>query len=240
MVGGFVKSAKIATDVTGSGTRLIADGFGKIDIGRDLIDSLILAGGNLGVKHELGGADDEADRYSTGQGIAGLKVKRNVVNSSVVAGVVPTNLFFGDGDDKGLPGVDGRGKPIGIGSVDIAGTITNDGTVPGSFYGIVASFIGKAKLGRTSFKAADITEAGLVDPAIGPNTTIRTVAPDTDSPTVTMADPDGTVTVFPDMVFDVAFTIDELLDPDSVTAAMDLITVTGVTAGSVDGGGRVL
>ncbi len=93
---------------------------GAISIGKDLTDSLILAGAQLGADHALGGAGANADTFSQGT-IAKFRAGGAVSASLVGAGFSSTDGTYGNSDDS-LVGA----KKSTITSVTVVGPASGD------------------------------------------------------------------------------------------------------------------
>ncbi len=76
---------------------------GTFRIGGDLIDSLVLAGANLGADYALGGVATEADTFGSGS-IKTFSVGGDVENTTVGAGLDPVGLVFRNGNDEIVDG----------------------------------------------------------------------------------------------------------------------------------------
>ena len=91
------KMSTLTVDDDFSGT-IAAYNIGSVTIRGDVVDALILAGADLGTDMALGGSDDEADLFFSGD-FSKLYVKGSVTTSTFGAGLDPVNNIIGDGDD---------------------------------------------------------------------------------------------------------------------------------------------
>ncbi len=78
----------------------------SLTVARDITDSIIMAGADLGADREIGGTGLDADTYGPGTigavnigSKAGSVTFGNVVNTVIAAGLSTTNTIFKDGDD---------------------------------------------------------------------------------------------------------------------------------------------
>ena len=95
--------SKVSVNGTVRDSTITAANFGKASIKGSLLDSLFLAGADLGADGELGGTGVNADTFAAGR-IDGLTVKGAMANSLVGAGANPVDSDFGDGNDAAITG----------------------------------------------------------------------------------------------------------------------------------------
>jgi RHS repeat-associated protein len=88
IAGGTVTAAKIAS----------------LSIVKNISQSLILAGADLGADHALGGSGADADTFAPGT-IGAVSIGGNVVAGVIAAGLTTTNAVLKDGDDAILGGI---------------------------------------------------------------------------------------------------------------------------------------
>ena len=96
-----VKSDKLGNGGNINDINITAAKIAALSVARDITDSIIMAGADLGADHELGGGDDAFAAGSIGKVIVG----RNVATSTIGAGLSTTNAILKDGDDTILGGV---------------------------------------------------------------------------------------------------------------------------------------
>lgn len=152
----LAKAALGAVNVTGSilNSRLVAGGsVGAITAGRDLTDSLILAGAELGGDFSI----DGNETYQRTAAIAAITVKGAFARTSIVAGIDPGNGVFGDLDDTAATNLPGTSS-IGAISLAVGSLAPATGT---QVFAIEAGTIKSLKLGTNP--AAAITSAQLLD-----------------------------------------------------------------------------
>lgn len=105
---GGAGAVSVKTDKAGNGgnitdINITATKIAALTVARDITDSIIMAGADLGDDHELGGGDDTFGVGTIGAVNIGSKVGAvtfgNVVNSVIAAGLSTTNATLKDGDD---------------------------------------------------------------------------------------------------------------------------------------------
>lgn len=137
--------------VSGSltGTDLVSYGtIGKITVGKDLTDSLILAGAKLGGDFLIDG-DEEYQRAAS---IASLTVNGAFGQTSVIAGVNPGDGIFGNGNDVAATAIGQLINPSLIGKITLA--VGTTGTPTGTEqFGIEAAAIGGLKVAGVAITA---------------------------------------------------------------------------------------
>ncbi len=127
------------------GATLTASGFGNISIAKNLTDSLILAGGNLGADHTLGGTGTNADIFAAGK-IGAVAIGGSVEKSVIGGGLNPVDTEFKDGNDVLL----GTARTASLKSFSVRGSLDAD-----SFVGAYL-LPAKVKIGTTTvFPIAD-------------------------------------------------------------------------------------
>lgn len=104
--GGSIVDATIAASQT----------IGSLIVDRDIIDSLILAGADLGIDLALGGAGADADTFGAGR-IGRIKVRGAVRRSILGAGLSPGDAIFGDDNDGIVGGKASRILKLSLGSL---------------------------------------------------------------------------------------------------------------------------
>ena len=91
-VGGTIQNATIA-----------ASGFSQITVGRDLVNSVVLAGARLGADLQLGGSGTDVDSFGAGT-IKAVSVGGQVENTIIGAGLDPVDGVFGNENDLVIGG----------------------------------------------------------------------------------------------------------------------------------------
>lgn len=96
------------------GATITASKIAALIVSKDVVDSTILAGADLGSDHALGG---DNDTFRAGS-IAAVTVKGNVANSVIAAGLSTTDTVLNDDDDTIISGIASIIGKFSIGSAD--------------------------------------------------------------------------------------------------------------------------
>jgi hypothetical protein len=115
---GNLKSLRVRGDASGM---LAAQNINTLDFKHNVTGMMVLAGVNLGSDAHMGGSLAAADTF-TGATIKDVNIRGNFTNSTIAAGVNPTNNIFGDTDDVFL-------SPSAIKHTRVRGTTTNSSFV---------------------------------------------------------------------------------------------------------------
>jgi hypothetical protein len=118
---GDLKSLRVRGDAAGL---LAAHNIKTMDFKHNVTGMMVLAGANLGSDAHLAGTGTAADTF-TGGTIKDINIRGNFTNSTIAAGVNPTNTAFGDTDDVFL-------SPSKINHARVRGTTTNSSFIAAS------------------------------------------------------------------------------------------------------------
>ena len=104
----MIGTISVTTDRTGRGGgiangTITAGSIGTLLVDRDLSNSLILAGANLGADGALGGTGADADTFAAGR-LGTVIIRGNMVNSIIGAGITPVDGKFKDSTDSTVGG----------------------------------------------------------------------------------------------------------------------------------------
>jgi N-acetylneuraminic acid mutarotase len=133
---GNVGTVQISKDKAGRGGSMLdahsaAASFGTVNIGKDLTNSVILAGANLGADLELEGTGAAADSFGPGS-IAKFSVGGQVQETMVGAGLDPMGLVFRNGNDEIAGGTTSKVGAFSIGGAAGDGNYFRAGAWPKS------------------------------------------------------------------------------------------------------------
>ena len=152
-----------------TGSTFTAASFGNVIIAKNLSDSLLLAGANLGADRALGGMATNGDSFTAGK-IGGITVGGAVVKTVIGAGLSPVDTEFKDGNDQLI----GTANSACIKSIAVMGTLDNESLIgafvlpakvkigSGSIRPIVdARFLSNASIGAGFLTFKLVTDTGL-------------------------------------------------------------------------------
>ena len=109
-IDGTLEKLKVEDNFQGT---LAAQDIEKVDIKGDLTQAHILSGTHLGADGQLGGSDTAADIYGSGT-IEEVKVKGDVIDAVVGAGLDPLDGVFNNGNDQLVGGLESEIEKLEI------------------------------------------------------------------------------------------------------------------------------